>query len=88
MRHKTFFWFFLPTASAMLLFIAFPIISVITQYGDPILTAMGSLISLMNVLEQTSMLRLMTVDVEATNSTMMEMDWPISKMYVPIHLMA
>ena len=31
MRHKTFFWFFLPTASAMLLFIAFPIISVITQ---------------------------------------------------------
>ena len=31
MRHKTFFWFFLPTASAMLLFIAFPIVSVITQ---------------------------------------------------------
>jgi ABC-type sugar transport system permease subunit len=31
MRHKTFFWFFLPTATAMLLFIAFPIISVITQ---------------------------------------------------------
>ena len=31
MPNKTFFWFFLPTASAMLLFIAFPIISVITQ---------------------------------------------------------
>jgi ABC-type sugar transport system permease subunit len=31
MKHRTFFWFFLPTATAMLLFIAFPIISVITQ---------------------------------------------------------
>ena len=31
MRHTTFFWFFLPTALAMLLFIAFPIVSVITQ---------------------------------------------------------
>jgi hypothetical protein len=28
MRHSTFFWFFLPTAAAMLLFIAFPILSV------------------------------------------------------------
>ena len=31
MRHKTFFWFFLPTATAMLMFIALPIVSVITQ---------------------------------------------------------
>lgn len=31
MRHSTFFWFFLPTATAMLLFIAFPIVSVIVQ---------------------------------------------------------
>lgn len=31
MKHKTFFWFILPTASAMLLFIALPILSVITQ---------------------------------------------------------
>ena len=31
MRHKTFFWFFLPTATAMLLFIALPIISVVLQ---------------------------------------------------------
>ena len=31
MKHKTFFWFFLPTALAMLLFIFLPIISVITQ---------------------------------------------------------
>ncbi|MEL6607729.1 MAG: sugar ABC transporter permease [Pseudomonadota bacterium] len=31
MKHRTFFWFFLPTAAAMLLFIAFPIVSVITQ---------------------------------------------------------
>lgn len=31
MKHSTFFWFFLPTALAMLLFIAFPIVSVITQ---------------------------------------------------------
>ena len=31
MRHSTFFWFFLPTALAMLLFIAFPIVSVIVQ---------------------------------------------------------
>ena len=31
MRHSTFFWFFLPTALAMLLFIAFPIISVVLQ---------------------------------------------------------
>ncbi|MEO0665863.1 MAG: sugar ABC transporter permease, partial [Pseudomonadota bacterium] len=31
MKHRTFFWFFFPTAAAMLLFIAFPIVSVITQ---------------------------------------------------------
>lgn len=31
MKHKTFFWFILPTAMAMLLFIAMPIISVVTQ---------------------------------------------------------
>ena len=31
MKHKTFFWFFLPTGLAMILFIALPIISVITQ---------------------------------------------------------
>lgn len=31
MKHRTFFWFFLPTALAMLLFIALPIISVLIQ---------------------------------------------------------
>ena len=31
MRHSTFFWFFLPTGLAMLLFIAFPIVSVVLQ---------------------------------------------------------
>jgi ABC-type sugar transport system permease subunit len=31
MRHSTFFWFFAPTGLAMLLFIAFPIVSVLTQ---------------------------------------------------------
>jgi ABC-type sugar transport system permease subunit len=31
MKHKTFFWFFLPTAIAMLLFIALPIVSVVLQ---------------------------------------------------------
>ena len=31
MKHRTFFWFFLPTAAAMLMFIAYPIISIITQ---------------------------------------------------------
>jgi len=31
MKHRTFFWFFLPTATAMLLFIAFPIVSVLMQ---------------------------------------------------------
>lgn len=31
MRHTTFFWFFLPTATAMLLFIAAPIVSVVIQ---------------------------------------------------------
>lgn len=31
MKHKTFFWFFLPTGLAMLVFIAFPIVSVIMQ---------------------------------------------------------
>lgn len=31
MKHKTFFWFFLPTGLAMLLFIAMPIISVVFQ---------------------------------------------------------
>ena len=31
MRHSAFFWFFLPTATAMILFIALPIISIIGQ---------------------------------------------------------
>ncbi|HMO09327.1 MAG TPA: sugar ABC transporter permease [Paracoccaceae bacterium] len=31
MKHSTFFWFFLPTATAMILFIAFPIVSVLIQ---------------------------------------------------------
>lgn len=31
MQHRTFFWFFLPTAAAMLLFIAMPIVSVVIQ---------------------------------------------------------
>jgi ABC-type sugar transport system permease subunit len=31
MKHRTFFWFFLPTALAMLTFIAFPIVSVLLQ---------------------------------------------------------
>ena len=31
MKHRTFFWFFLPTGLAMLLFIAFPIVSVVVQ---------------------------------------------------------
>ncbi|MEM6307634.1 MAG: sugar ABC transporter permease, partial [Pseudomonadota bacterium] len=31
MKHRTFFWFFLPTALAMVLFIALPIISVLLQ---------------------------------------------------------
>ena len=31
MKHRTFFWFILPTALAMLLFIALPIVSVVTQ---------------------------------------------------------
>lgn len=31
MRHRTFFWFFLPTGLAMVLFIALPIVSVVTQ---------------------------------------------------------
>lgn len=31
MRHSTFFWFFLPTGGAMLLFIALPLLSIVTQ---------------------------------------------------------
>lgn len=31
MKHKTFFWFIFPSALAMLIFIAFPIVSVVTQ---------------------------------------------------------
>jgi ABC-type sugar transport system permease subunit len=31
MKHRTFFWFFLPTGLAMLAFIAFPIVSVVVQ---------------------------------------------------------
>lgn len=31
MKHRTFFWFFLPTALAMLLFIALPLVSIVTQ---------------------------------------------------------
>ncbi|MGL5116467.1 MAG: sugar ABC transporter permease, partial [Beijerinckiaceae bacterium] len=31
MKHKTFLWFFLPSATAMFLFIALPIISVLIQ---------------------------------------------------------
>ena len=31
MKHKTFFWFFLPTALAMFYFIALPLTSVVSQ---------------------------------------------------------
>jgi ABC-type sulfate transport system permease component len=31
MKHSTFFWFFAPTGLAMLLFIAFPLVSVVLQ---------------------------------------------------------
>ncbi|MHA1547662.1 MAG: carbohydrate ABC transporter permease [Alphaproteobacteria bacterium] len=31
MKHRTFFWFFLPTGMAMLLFIALPVVSVVVQ---------------------------------------------------------
>lgn len=31
MKHKTFFWFFLPTGLAMIVFIAFPLVSVVMQ---------------------------------------------------------
>ncbi len=31
MKHKTFFWFVLPSSLAMLLFIVFPIVSVVMQ---------------------------------------------------------
>ena len=31
MNHKTFFWFFLPTALAMFLFIALPLTSIVSQ---------------------------------------------------------
>ena len=31
MKHSTFFWFFLPTGLAMLLFIALPLVSVVLQ---------------------------------------------------------
>ena len=31
MKHKTFFWFFLPTALAMFLFIALPLTSIVSQ---------------------------------------------------------
>lgn len=31
MKHRTFFWFFLPTALAMLLFIALPLVSIVVQ---------------------------------------------------------
>lgn len=31
MKHRTFFWFILPTLSAMVLFIALPIVSVFIQ---------------------------------------------------------
>ena len=31
MKHRTFFWFILPTAAAMLAFIALPIVSVVIQ---------------------------------------------------------
>ena len=31
MKHRTFFWFFLPTALAMLVFIAAPLVSIVMQ---------------------------------------------------------
>ena len=31
MKHRTFFWFVLPTLSAMILFIALPIVSIFVQ---------------------------------------------------------
>ena len=45
-----------------------------------------SSILLMNVQERTLMLRSMNVDVVATSLMTMEMDWPISKIYVLIRL--
>ena len=64
MRHSTFFWFFLPTASAMLLFIAFPIVSVLLQSvhapHKAVLVKVETCTPLVGCIEET------TMDQEAT----------------------
>ncbi|MCG7573769.1 sugar ABC transporter permease [Phaeobacter sp. CNT1-3] len=64
MKHRTFFWFFLPTGLAMLLFIALPIMSVITQSvfapHEAVLKTVESCTPLVGCTTET------TVDQEAT----------------------
>ena len=64
MRHSTFFWFFLPTATAMLLFIAAPIVSVMIQSvfapHEAVLKEVESCTPLVGCTKE------MTIDQEAT----------------------
>lgn len=66
MRHKTFLWFFLPTGLAMLLFIALPIVSVVTQSifapHEAVLIEVESCTPLVGCKTETS------IDQEATNA--------------------
>ncbi|MCP4071244.1 MAG: sugar ABC transporter permease [Hyphomicrobiales bacterium] len=65
MKHRTFFWFFLPTATAMLLFIAYPIISIITQ---SFYTPHEAVLIVSEVCDPFGCKEETTVDQEATNA--------------------
>ena len=65
MKHRTFFWFFLPTAAAMLLFIAYPIISIVTQ---SFYTPHEAVLVISEVCDPFGCKKETTVDQEATNA--------------------
>lgn len=66
MKHRTFFWFFLPTGLAMLLFIAAPIVSVVMQSlfapHEAVLVTVETCTPLSGCIEET------TVDQDATRA--------------------
>jgi len=65
MKHQTFFWFFLPTGLAMLLFIALPIVSVLTQ---SVHTPHDAILMTVENCDPFGCKQETTVDVEATQA--------------------
>ncbi|MCJ8324606.1 MAG: sugar ABC transporter permease [Rhizobiales bacterium] len=65
MKHKTFFWFFLPTAVAMLLFIAMPLVSVVMQ---SLFTPHEQVFKIVETCDPFGCKQSTGIDLEATNS--------------------